>query len=208
MKIDQLYQIADELRGIANLGLRFGKDDYDRERYEKVLFASARIVGLLNDNSSTEVMAAYQVNFAHVSPLAGAEAVVCQDDKILLIRRQDDGLWAVPGGLVEVGEMLAEAAQRELLEEAGVRAEITNLLAIFDSRVWKTRTSMQLYHFVFRAEANDPEPHPGPEALDAAYFSEDNLPELSLGHRLRTPYLFRIMRGEVPVPHFDIKTEE
>ena len=46
--IESLYQIADELRGIANLGLYFSKDEYDRERYQKVLTTSARIVAALD----------------------------------------------------------------------------------------------------------------------------------------------------------------
>jgi 8-oxo-dGTP diphosphatase len=57
-----------------------------------------------------------------VSPLAGAEVAVVRDDQILLIRREDDGVWALPGGLVEVGETLAQAAQRELWKETSVRA--------------------------------------------------------------------------------------
>ena len=102
MNFEQLSQIADELRGIANLGLRFGKTEYDLERYEKVLSASARIIAAMDGTSAKEVLEQYRANFSHISPLAGAGAVVMQDGKILLIKRHDDGLWAIPGGLVEV----------------------------------------------------------------------------------------------------------
>jgi ADP-ribose pyrophosphatase YjhB (NUDIX family) len=201
--IDSLYQIADELRGVANLGLDFTRDEYDRERYQKVLLASARIVALIEERSPDEVLDEYGKNFSHVSPLAGAGAVVFNENKILLIKRHDDGLWAIPGGLVEVGETAAEAAQRELLEEAGIRAEITRLLGVFDSRVWKSKTSMQLFHFVFLAETDDPTPHTSAEALDIGFFSKDKLPPLSSGHHLRVPLFFRQLRAEVPVPYFD-----
>lgn len=208
MKVNQLYQIADELRGIANLGLEFGKDDYDQERYEKVLSASARIAALLDGDSSARVLAAYQDNYAHISPLAGAGAVVLRDDKILLIKRHDDGLWAIPGGLVEIGETAAETAQRELWEEVGIPAEITCLLGVFDSRIWKSETRMQLFHFAFLVETTNPTPQTSAEALDVGFFSEDKLPPLSAGHHLRVPYFFKQLRGEVPVPHFDVKSHK
>jgi len=203
MKAEKLYQIADELRGIANLGLRFGENDYDRARYEKVLSASAEIIGLLDNRSADDVMDQYQANFAHISPLAGAGAVVLRKGKILLLKRHDDGLWAIPGGLVEVGETAAEAAQRELWEEVGIQAKIVHLLGVFDSRIWKSKTSMQLFHFVFLAEASDATFHTSNEALEVGFFSEDQLPPLSAGHHLRVPYFFKQLQGEVPIPHFD-----
>ncbi len=200
---DTLTQIADELRGVANLGLQFAKDDYEIERYQKVLAASARIVSALEGVHQNEVLGQYQKNFTHVSPLVGAGTVVLKGCKILLIKRNDDRLWAIPGGLVEVGETAAEAAQRELFEEAGIRAEVTRLLGVFDSRVWKSRTRMQLFHFVFQAETDNPTPYTSTEALDVDYFSEDKLPLLSPGHHLRVPYYFKQLRGEVPIPYFD-----
>ena len=65
----------------------------------------------------------------------------------MLIKRRDNGLWAVPGGWVE-GETLSEAAE-------------------------------------------------------IGFFHENNLPQLSPGHDLRVPVLFKILRGEVPAPYFD-----
>jgi len=200
---DSLYQIADELRGVANLGLLYTRDEYDKERYQKVLAASARIVAALEDRPHDEVLEAYRQNITHVSPLAGAGTVVSNDQKILLIKRHDDGFWAIPGGLVEVGETPAEAAQRELFEEAGIRADITRLLGVFDSRNWKSKTGMQLFHFVFLAETDNPTPHTSTEALDVGYFAEDHLPPLSSGHHLRVPFLFKQLRGEAAIPYFD-----
>ena len=201
--IDLLYQLADELRGIANLGIQYTRDNYDLERYQKVLKASAEIVAALEDRSNEEVMEQYGENFHHVSPLVGAGTVVFERNKILLIKRHDDGLWAIPGGLVEVGETAAEAARRELFEEAGIHSEITRLLGVFDSRVWRSKTSMQLFHFVFQVEADDPTPHTSSEALDVGYFAGDNLPPLSSGHHLRVPFFFKQLHGDAPIPFFD-----
>lgn len=201
---EEMYCIADELRAIACAGLHFAENRYDREYYERVLSASARLIAAIENRSSERVLTAYRDNLLHVSPLAGAEAVVVRNGEILLIRRQDDGLWALPGGFTEVGETLAESACRELAEEAGIDARATRLLGIFDSRLWRSQTSAQLYHVVFQVEADSDSPTPGPEALDAAFFGEDDLPPLSPGHHLRVPFVFKQLRGEAPVPYFDL----
>ena len=200
---EELYQIADELRAAACLGRHFARNHYDAENYERILAASARLVAALERRSPDEVLTQFQDNLLHVSPLAGAEATVFRGDKLLLIKRSDDGLWALPGGLTEVGETLAETAQRELWEETGVSGHIVKLLGIFDSRLWHSQTKAQLYHAVFLVEAENCSPTPSLEATDVAFFKEDNLPPLSPGHHLRVPFVFKQLRGEAPVPYFD-----
>ena len=200
---DELYQIADELRAVANLGLRYAENPYDIERYQRVLSSSARLVAALDRRSPDEVLAQYEDNLDKLSPNAGAEAAVFKEGKLLLIKREDNGLWAIPGGLVDVGETLAEAAQRELLEETNLRGRATDLLGIFDSRLLHSRTKSQFYHAVFLVECVDTKPVAGPETTDVGFFPEDDLPALSPGHHLGVPLVFKLHRREIPVPYFD-----
>ena len=133
--IARLYALADELRTIANLGLHYSPRPHDRAAFERVLRASAGLIAAVEDGSEEDVFAAMRSNPAHVSPGLGAEAVVARDGRLLLIRRADNGLWALPGGLVDVGETPAQAALRELREEAGLSGRVTRLLGMFDSRL-------------------------------------------------------------------------
>lgn len=204
---EELYQIADELRSVACLGLRFAENPYDAERYERILAASARIIAVLEHRAPDEVLTRFQDNLLHLSPLIGAEATVFRDGELLLIRRSDDGLWALPGGLTEVGETLAETAQRELWEETGVQGRVTKLLGIFDARLWGTRSKAHLYLAVFLVDTEDCSTTPSPEATEIKFFREDNLPSLSPGHHLRVPFIFRQIRGEVPIPYFDLVSD-
>jgi 8-oxo-dGTP pyrophosphatase MutT (NUDIX family) len=103
---------------------------------------------------------------------------------------------------------LAEAAQRELWEETGIRGQITNLLGIFDSRLWRSKTKVHMYQAIFLAETTDITPRLSMEATDVALFGENDLPELSPGHQRRVPLLFKILRGEIPAPYFDIPNHE
>ena len=67
------------------------------------------------------------------SSLVPAVNVVVVNDAgaILLIRRTDNGNWAVPGGAVDLGESVAQAAVRETLEESGIECVITGIVGIY-----------------------------------------------------------------------------
>ena len=68
-------------------------------------------------------------------PLVGVGGVVVHRNRVLLIRRGGEplkGEWSIPGGLVELGEELAEGARRELLEETGLKVEPLEVVAVFD----------------------------------------------------------------------------
>lgn len=209
---EELYQIADELRAIANAGYRWTGTGYDKERYEKVLKASARMLAVLDGGSEDEIYHQYTDNLAHLSPVLTVEAAVFRDNKILLIQRSDDRTWCQPGGLLEVGESPARGAERELWEEAGLRGKAVQLLALYDSRFWPTRSRMQLCIAQFLVEADgDPVLHTAAgedlssltETLDEGFFSEADLPELHIGHDRRVPMAFRLFRGETGAPYFD-----
>jgi ADP-ribose pyrophosphatase YjhB (NUDIX family) len=206
---DTIYQAIDELRAIATAGLYYARTEHDKERYQQVLSIALGLFAALEERPFEEVQREFvEDNWLHMSPAAGAEAVIVREEQIMLIKRSDNGLWAVPGGLVEVGETLAEAAERELWEETGIRGQVTRLLGIFDSRVWYSKTKAHLYHAIFLAEATDVFPKTSSEATEVAFFGENHLPELSAGHQRRVPLLFKILRGEIPAPYFDMPGHE
>ena len=200
----EVYLIADELRSIANAGAYYAENDYDRERYERALSLSARLVAAIEERPAGDVMAEYKQNLMHVSPLVGADAAVFRDGRMLLIRREDNGLWAMPGGATDVGETWAQSAERELREETGVVGTATKLLGVFDSRLWSFRSKQHFYAGVWLVDPHDDRtPIAGPETTGAGFFAEHDLPALSPGHERRVPMAFKLARGELPVPYFD-----
>lgn len=199
-----LQQIADELRAIAGFGLNFATNSpNDMERYRYVLQASVRLAALLDGQDATELLEQYKHNFFSIGPAASGEAAVVHDNKLLLVQRADNGLWALPGGITDPGETLAETAWRELYEETGICGRISRFLGVFDSRLWYSEKLVHFYHAVFLFAADDWEPKLNDESHAAAYFAEDQLPPLSPGHHLRAPFIFKQLRGEAAVPYFD-----
>ncbi len=209
---EDFYQIADELRAIASAGLNFSESGYDRERYERVLKLSARLVASIENGSPEDVAAQYRDNLAHLSPLLAVEALVFRDGKLLLIQRQDDRLWAVPGGLAEIGELIAQAAERELWEEAGLQGKVAKLVAIYDSHQWPMRTRMHLCTAQFLVHTNgNPALHPDisgdnsplAEALDVGFFDVNHLPAMSYGHEQRIAMAITLLNSASSLPYFD-----
>ena len=201
---DEMYLVADELRSIADLGLHFAENDYDKDRYNRVRSLSARLVAAIEGREAADVMLEYREPVIHATPFVAAEAAVFRDGRILLIRREDNGLWAMPGGATEVGETWAESVERELREETGVQGTATELLGVFDSRLWRSRAKQQIYVSVWLVELGDEQcPIAGPETTGVGWFAEDALPDLSPGHKQRVPAVFQLVRGDLSPPYFD-----
>ena len=196
---DEMYLIADELRSIANTGAHYAENEYDR-----ALLLSARLVAAIEERPADDVMEEYSQNLIHATLFVGADAAVFRNGLILLIRREDNGLWAMPGGATDVGETWAQSAERELREETGVVGTATKLLGVFDSRLWRTRSKYHVYASVWLVEPHDDRtPIAGPETTDAGFFPEHDLPAMDPGYERRVPMAFKLARGELPVPYFD-----
>jgi ADP-ribose pyrophosphatase YjhB (NUDIX family) len=199
------HAIADELRQIADMGSTYSKDSYDLERFKRTRELSARLAALVEQRRPEDVLAEYTDRFDHLSPLVGGDAFVLRKDEILLVQRRDDGLWAMPGGLVEVGETVAEAVARELWEETGVRAKPGRWLGAWDSRRAGTRSRMQFIHMVILmdeidtsgllAETN--------ETAAVAFHDQDRLPPLSRGHAVIIPQILQMLRTAPTISHLE-----
>ncbi|MBK7894423.1 MAG: NUDIX domain-containing protein [Candidatus Promineifilaceae bacterium] len=104
----------------------------------------------------------------------GATAVIIQDNKVLLVKREDFEVWALPGGGVDEGESLAETAVREAYEETGLQVEITHLIALYSEiGSW---SDWHLASFAAKIVGGSLNSQIG-EVLDLQFFPLDELPE-------------------------------
>ncbi len=119
-------------------------------------------------------------------PLVGVGGlVVNREGKLLLVKRAFEpglGLWAVPGGLPELGETLREALAREILEETGVKVKVKELIDVFDLIVNDEQGRVK-YHYVlvdFLAEPLTEEVKPSVETPEVKWVSVKELAEYRL----------------------------
>ncbi|HRW10277.1 MAG TPA: NUDIX hydrolase N-terminal domain-containing protein [Caldilineaceae bacterium] len=205
---EQLALWADQLRAMAAHGLRFVDNPYDEERYHKITEIALKMLALATGDSLADVEPLRDTVLSHTTPFAVGDAAVIDDQaRILLIRRADNGLWAMPGGALDVGETAAEGVAREALEETGVTCEAVGLVGIFDSRFCGTKSRHHLYQIVFLCQPTadvlvEQASHPH-EVLETAWFAEAELPNaIDPGHVSRIPIAFQVYRGE-RTPFFD-----
>ncbi len=115
-----------------------------------------------------------------LSPGVGVGAVVFNEDKVLLVKRgtpPSEGLWAIPGGRLELGETLQQAAEREILEETGVVIRAGNPVFTFDV-IERNAAGEIRFHYVIvdlAAEYISGEPVPNDDAQEARWISADEL---------------------------------
>ena len=121
------------------------------------------------------------------SPLIGVGAVIVADGRALLIRRGQPpllGEWSLPGGVLECGETLRDAAIREAHEETGLVVEVGEMLGVYE-RVIRSDDGRVRYHYVlidFLCRAVAGELKAGSDAAEAGWFSREELPALRLAY--------------------------
>jgi ADP-ribose pyrophosphatase YjhB (NUDIX family) len=118
-------------------------------------------------------------------PLVGVGAVIIEEDCVLLVKRARPPLqdrWSIPGGVLEVGELVREAAVREVREETGLIVEPGDLLGVYD-RVLRNPEQRVQYHYVlidFLCRRVGGELQAADDAAEVRWFARDELPDLEL----------------------------
>jgi len=117
-------------------------------------------------------------------PLVGVGGVVIHRDRALLIRRGSEplkGEWSIPGGMLELGEELADAVQRELKEETGLEVEPLECILVFD-RIMREGARVK-YHFVivdYLCRRKRGRLRPASDVVDARWVRREDLPQYHL----------------------------
>jgi 8-oxo-dGTP diphosphatase len=133
-------------------------------------------------------------------PLPGVLALVERDGRLLMVRRAkepDRGKWGFPGGLVELGETVAEAALRELAEETGLIAAALGVVDVFEV-ISPDQQGRIRYHYVLnvvRCAASEGEPVAADDAEAAGWFTLGEIEGGELPVSVNAPRLARMVLG-------------
>ncbi|MFP9114364.1 NUDIX hydrolase [Flavobacterium sp. RHBU_3] len=178
---DFLTQLK-KLKALADTGLLYTKNDYDRERYEEILHISLELLAQTSGNSTETLKAMFAPVTDYPTVKTDVRAFILSEDKkkVLLAQESADGKWSLPGGWADIGDSPKETAEKEAWEETGLRVKATNLLAVFDKKCHPHPPQpFYVYKLVFLCEVVSGELNKGFDVLDVQYFDINNLPELS-----------------------------
>ena len=120
-------QWAKLLQSIAQNGLTFAQDPYDRDRYTQLQRIAAEIMSTHSGAEFPQLLDLFQQERGYATPKVDVRAAVFRHNEILLVREREDGRWSLPGGWADVGESPSQVAVREIMEESGYSARAVKL---------------------------------------------------------------------------------
>jgi ADP-ribose pyrophosphatase YjhB (NUDIX family) len=169
------------LQAIAQDGLTYAIDDYDLDRYEQLREIAAEILAAHSTGELDHVRKLLELETGPATPKVDVRAAVFDGDRILLVKELEDGSWSLPGGWADVGETASEAAVREVREESGYRVRAVRLISAYDrDRHGHPPIPYHVYKLVFLCEILDEPPSRAVDAEGVGFFSEHEMPDLSL----------------------------
>ena len=168
-----------ELQSIAQAGLTYGKDVYDKERYERIRDISAEMLSYKTDISIEKVKELFCNETGYQTPKLDTRAAIFKNNKIILVK-ENNGKWSLPGGWVDVNLSVKENTIKEVKEESGLDVTADKIIAIQD----RAKHNLPVYAYgvckVFvLCSVIGGEFKKNIETTEFNYFSEDELPELS-----------------------------
>jgi ADP-ribose pyrophosphatase YjhB (NUDIX family) len=172
---------AERLQAIAQTGLTYSKEPYDRERYAELRRIAVEMAAAGLDAPAAEVEVVFGSSLGYPTPKVDVRAVVFRGDELLLVRERRSGRWTFPGGWADVGDTPARNAERETLEESGYRVQAHKLLALLDKTRHEHPVSIDYtYKVLIGCRLLDGEPITSHEIDAVAFYPRVELPELDL----------------------------
>ena len=199
-------QWAKRIQAISQSGLAFSKDPYDIERYEELRQISAEIMAEHTELEIEEIKELFQNDSGYQTPKVDVRGVVFKDDQLLLVKEKFDNRWSLPGGFCDVGLSPTENVVKEVKEESGYDVVPVRLLALLDKEKHNHPPSAYHYYIIFiLCDIVGGSPLAGLETSNVQFFSEDNLPNLSIQRNTEAQIksLFEFMRNPKKVAMFD-----
>jgi ADP-ribose pyrophosphatase YjhB (NUDIX family) len=177
--MSEYFRLLERVIAIAQTGLTYTRDGFDRERYTELMRLSAELIAA-GDSQSDAFARLYSGDTGYRTPKVDVRAVVYRDERVLLVHERSDGRWSLPGGWADVGVSPAQNTLKEVLEETGYRARAVRLLALLDrDRQGHGPSPWHVYKLFFQCEVDGEPVQSTLETQAIAFFPLDALPPLS-----------------------------
>jgi ADP-ribose pyrophosphatase YjhB (NUDIX family) len=166
---------AREIQAIAQTGLAFEPNQWDRERYERLRRLAAE---MMSAEDADQLEATFSRESGYATPKADVRAAAFRDGHILLVREvADEHRWTLPGGWADVGLTAAENAAKEMREESGFLVRVDKLAAVLDrTRQGHPEAPFHAYKHFFICTIIGGAATPSNETSEIGFFAEDALP--------------------------------
>jgi len=179
-----ILQWARKVQAIAQNGLTFTHDPFDRERYEQLQELVTTILTSQLAITPEQLQGLWVGDDGYATPKVDVRGGVFDQDKVLLVRERSDGKWTLPGGWVDIGDAPSFAVEREIREESGYLAKAIKLAALLDKNNpahGHPPGVLHIYKLFFLCELTGGAPTLSNETDGVDFFAVSSLPPLSTG---------------------------
>ena len=179
-----ILQWARKVQAIAQNGLTFTRDPFERERYQQLQDLVTTILTSYLPITPEQLQALWVGDDGYATPKIDVRGGVFDQDKVLLVRERSDGKWTLPGGWVDIGDGPSFAVEREIREESGYLAKAVKLAALFDKNNPAHGHPPGIHHIYklfFLCELTGGTPTISNETDGVDFFPVSSLPPLSTG---------------------------
>jgi ADP-ribose pyrophosphatase YjhB (NUDIX family) len=174
-------RFAQRVQAIAQAGLAYSEEPYDRERYEELRRIAVDMAAARLPAPGEDVRVAFASGLGYPTPKVDVRAVVFRNEELLLVRERKSSRWTFPGGWADAGDTPSHAAERETLEESGYRVRAEKLLALLDkSRHAHPPSIDYTYKVLIQCRLEGGEPRTSHEIDAVGFFARGALPDLDL----------------------------
>ena len=181
LKNDVWKKWAQELQFLAQCSLAYSKDKFDRERSERIRDIACEMLSYKYDLPIEKIKMDFASEIGYQTPKVETRAAIIKDNKILLVKEQLDGKWALPGGYQDVNVSVRENIIKEASEEAGAVVQPLKVVAVLDyNRHHHVNFPLGMVKIFVLCEYINHSFNENTETLGAEFYSLDDLPELSL----------------------------
>ena len=174
---DRILDWAMKIQSIAQAGLAYCRDVFDRERYTELREMSAQMLAERTELPVDRVRELFCGESGYQTPKLDTRAAIVEDGRILLVHERDER-WALPGGWCDVDRSVAENTIKEAREETGLTVEAERLIAVQE---WRRHNACNYMYGIIKifvlCRATGGEFERNIETTETAYFSADEIPE-------------------------------
>lgn len=180
---------ARDIQAIAQTGLTYAQDPFDRERYEMLRTLAARMMAAGSAELEDRIEALFAQQHGYATPKLEVRVGVFDTQGRILMAREilDANRWTIPGGWADANHTAAQCAAKEVWEETGYTVRITKLAMALDrtTQGHQPPEPFTVTKLFFLGEITDGNPTTSIETSEVRFFGQDELPEdLSLGRVL------------------------
>ena len=174
---DKILLWSAELQSLAQAGLYYTRDDFDRERYARIREIAAEMLSERSDIPADKVRELFCCETGYQTPKVDTRAVIFRDGKILLVRERS-GRWTIPGGWCEYNMSPVDSTIKEAKEEAGLNVSVKGLIAV------QNRSNHNMPEYIYGVikifylcEEHGGEFSRNIETTESRFFAENEIPD-------------------------------